>query len=273
MNYDTIVIGAGIAGLTAAIGRAERGERVLLLAKGHGATHWASGCVDVLGDAADPLAAAAELAVTRPDHPYALTGTAALEGGLARLRAACEAAGYPFAGSPGRTLLLPTAVGALRPTSLVPTTMVAGEARQLGDGRPSLIAGLHELRDFFPPLIAANLRAQGYAADGVYLTLPPTERRREFSPLVFARLFERPDFRAAIATQLAELVRKGGYARVGLPAILGVRRATEVVRDLQQRLGALVFEIPTLPTSVPGVRLFHALEDAAVALGVRVQIG
>ena len=43
MNYDTIVIGAGIAGLMAAIGRAERGERVMVLAKGHGTTHWASG--------------------------------------------------------------------------------------------------------------------------------------------------------------------------------------------------------------------------------------
>lgn len=273
MNYDTIVIGAGLAGLMAALVRAERGERVMVLAKGHGATHWASGCVDVLDGADDPLAAAAAMADTRPGHPYALAGAAALEGGLARLRAACEAAGYPLVGSPSRALHTPTAVGALRPTSLIPATMAAGEARQLGDGRPTLIAGLHEIRDFFPPLIAANLRAQGYAADGVYLTLPPIDRRREFGPMIFARTFERPEFRAQIGEQLAELVRRGGYARVGLPAVLGLYRATEVVRDLQARSGALIFEIPTLPTSVPGARLFHALEDAVVRAGGRVQIG
>jgi glycerol-3-phosphate dehydrogenase subunit B len=273
MNYDTIVIGAGIAGLTAAIGRAERGERVLLLAKGHGTTHWAAGVVDVLDGGERPLAAVDALIARQPDHPYALAGREALEQGVARLRAACEAAGYPLVGSLDRTLLLPTAMGALRPTCLVPATMAAGESRQLADGRPTLIAGLHELRDFYPPLIAANLRAQGIPADGAYLELPPTDRRREFGPVVFARLFERDDFRAAIGLQLAEQVRRGGYARIGLPAVLGLRRAAEVVRDLQVRAGALIFEIPTLPTSVPGARIFHALEDALVRLGGRVQIG
>jgi glycerol-3-phosphate dehydrogenase subunit B len=273
MNYDTIVIGAGIAGLMAAIGRAERGERVMVLAKGHGATHWASGCVDLLDGGDDPLAAVERLAAERPEHPYARAGAAALERGLEWLRAACEAAGYPLVGSPRRTLLLPTAMGALRPTALVPATMVAGDSRQLADGRPTLIAGLHELRDFFPPMIAANLRAQGFAADGAYLQLPPTDRSKEFGPMIYARLFERPEFRAEIGRQLAEHVRRGGYARVGLPGVLGLRRAGEVVRDLQARAGALIFEIPTLPTSVPGARLFHALEDAFTAAGGRVQIG
>jgi glycerol-3-phosphate dehydrogenase subunit B len=273
MNYDTIVIGAGIAGLMAAIGRAERGERVMLLAKGHGTTHWASGCIDLLDAGDDPLGAVERLAAERPEHPYALAGAAALERGLERLRVVCQAAGYPLVGSPRHTLLLPTAMGALRPTALAPATMAAGESRQLADGRPTLIAGLRELRDFFPPMIAANLRAQGVAADGAYLQLPPVERSKAFGPMIYARLFEREEFRAAIGRQLAEHVRRGGYARVGLPAVLGLRRAAEVVRDLQARAGALIFEIPTLPTSVPGARLFHALEDALTAAGGRVQIG
>ncbi len=273
MNYDTIVIGAGITGLMAALGRAERGERVLLLAKGHGTTHWASGCVDLLDADDDPLAAITRLAAERPEHPYAIAGIDALEQGLARLRAACEAAGYPLVGSATRTLLLPTAVGALRPTALVPATMAAGESRQLADGRPTLIAGLHELRDFFPPVIAANLRAQGLAADSAYLAMPPTERHREFGPMIFARLFEQAEFRAQIGGQLAEHVRRGGYARIGLPGILGLKGAATAVRDLQARAGALIFEIPTLPTSVPGARIFHALEGALLAAGGRVQIG
>ncbi len=273
MNYDTIVIGAGLAGLMAGLVRAERGERVLVLAKGHGATHWSSGCVDVLADVEDPLAAVSALAERHPEHPYALAGAAALEGGLARLRAACEAAGYPLVGSPGRNVLLPTAVGALRPTSLIPATMSAGDSRQLADGRPTLVVGLREVRDFFPPLIAANLRSQGYAAEGVYLDMPPVGRRREYGPMIFARLFEQPAFREHIGAQLAALVKRGGYARIAMPGVLGLHRATEVVRDLQARSGALIFEIPTLPTSVPGTRLFHALQDALVRAGGRVQIG
>ncbi|NCC36816.1 MAG: glycerol-3-phosphate dehydrogenase subunit GlpB, partial [Chloroflexia bacterium] len=273
MNYETIVIGAGLAGMMAALGRAERGERVMVLAKGHGSTHWAAGCLDLLADADDPLGAINQLVQARPAHPYALAGVAALEQALARVRGVAEAAGYPLVGNAGRNLLMPTALGALRPTAFVPATMVNGEARQLGDGRPILIAGLHELRDFFPPLIAANLRAQGYAAEGVYLELPPVERSHDFNPVVIARLFERPAFRAAIGRQLATLVRKGGYARVGLPAVLGLYNAVEVVRELQALSGALIFEIPTLPTSVPGMRLFHAFEQALTKAGARIQIG
>ena len=273
MRYDTIVIGAGLAGLMAALGRAGQGERVLLLARGHGATHWASGQIDLLAGAANPLAAVERLAVERPEHPYARAGVLALEAGVARLRALCADAAYPLVGNLHQRLLLPTALGALRPTTLAPATMVAGESRQLADGRPTLIAGFPELRDFFPPLAAANLRAQGFPANDRYLTLPPVGRQQGFDPLVLARLFERAEFRAEVGRQLAAEVRRGGYARVGLPAVLGLRHATAVVRDLQAHAGALIFEIPTLPPSVPGMRLYYALEEALLRLGGRVQLG
>ncbi len=273
MHYDTIVIGAGLAGLMAALRRAEQGERVLVLAKGHGATHWVSGQIDVLAGDANPLAGVARLAAEHSEHPYARVGLAALEAGIARLRALCADAAYPLAGNLHQRLLLPTALGALRPTTLAPATMVAGESRQLGDGRSTLIAGFRELRDFFPPLAAANLRAQGFPADGCYLTLPPTGRRQGFDPVILARLFETAEFRAEVGRQLAEHTQRGGYARVGLPAVLGLRQATEAVRDLQARAGALIFEIPTLPPSVPGIRLYQTLEAALLRLDGRVQLG
>ncbi|WP_298821407.1 glycerol-3-phosphate dehydrogenase subunit GlpB [Chloroflexus sp.] len=271
--YDTIVIGAGLSGMMAAIGRAERGEKVLVLAKGYGATHWSTGCIDLLAGCDDPFHGITQLAAQRPHHPYALAGPTMIEGGIARLRAICEAAGYPLVGNLNRHMLLPTALGALRPTTFAPVTMIAGDARQLRDGRPTLIAGFAELRDFFPPLIAANLRAQGIAATAAQLAMPPVGRQRDFSPATLARLCEQPAFRASLGEQLAALARQGDYARIGLPAILGLKHATEVVRDLQNRAGALVFEIPTLPVSVPGMRLYQILEDEFLRLGGRIQLG
>ena len=44
---DLLVIGAGLAGLQAAITAAQAGARVRLIAKGLSATHWAAGTVDV----------------------------------------------------------------------------------------------------------------------------------------------------------------------------------------------------------------------------------
>jgi glycerol-3-phosphate dehydrogenase subunit B len=206
-----------------------------------------------------------------PDHPYAIIGIAQIGRAIERLRALCADAGYPLAGSGERNMLLPTALGALRPTAYAPLTMVNGDLRNY-NGR-LLVAGFRELRDFFPPMIAANLRAQGYHAEEVYLELPPAGRSLDFSTVTFAHLFEQPTFRHVVGLQLRKLVSSGRYDRVALPAVLGLEQAAAVVSELQATVGTLVVEIPTLPPSVPGMRLFRLLEQAVERAGVRVQIG
>jgi glycerol-3-phosphate dehydrogenase subunit B len=82
LSYDVVVLGAGVAGLTAATRLAERGARVCVLAKGVGSTHLAPGTVDVLGYAPErvdsPGAALADFTAAHPDHPYALMGADAI---------------------------------------------------------------------------------------------------------------------------------------------------------------------------------------------------
>jgi glycerol-3-phosphate dehydrogenase subunit B len=271
---DTIVIGAGFAGLMGALTLAQAGRAPLLLAKGQGATHWTGGTVDVWGGADNPRAALADLIAQRPDHPYARVGLAGIAEALATFRGLMEAAHYPYVGSLDHNVLLPTALGALRPATLLPATMAAGDARLSGgeDGGPPLfIAGFRELRDFFPPLVAANLSAQGIAARGAYLKLPPINRKLDFNTRTFAQLFDDPAFRQDVGRQLRQL--KGDATRIGLPAVLGLRDPLGVVADLQRLSGAQVFEIPTLPPSVPGMRLFAIFQDAIVKAGGRLQIG
>ena len=265
---DTIVIGAGLAGLMGALVLAQAGRAPLLLAKGQGATHWTGGTIDVWGAADSPRAALADLIAHQPDHPYARAGVAGVVEALDQFRGLMEAAHYPYVGSLDRNVLLPTAVGALRPAALLPATMAAGDARL---GGPLLIAGFRELRDFFPPLAAANLSAQGITARGAYLKLPPISRKLDFNTRTFAQLFDDPAFRQDIGRQLREL--KGDATRIGLPAVLGLRDPLGVVADLQRISGAQVFEIPTLPPSVPGMRLFAIFQDAIVQAGGRLQVG
>ena len=52
-SYDVLVIGAGLAGLSAAAKLAEGGAKVMLIAKGVGGTHLAPGTIDVLGYSGD----------------------------------------------------------------------------------------------------------------------------------------------------------------------------------------------------------------------------
>src|SRR5262245_36047220 len=268
--HDTIVIGAGLAGLMGALALAEAGRKPLVLAKGQGATHWTAGTIDVWGgDGSRGLRDELEaLTAARPDHPYARAGVAGVEEALARFRALTEAARYPYVGGLERNVLLPTAIGALRPAALLPATMAAGDSRLDG---AVLLAGFHELRDFFPPLAAANLTAQGISARGVYLRLPPIKRRLDFNTRTFAQLFEDSAFREDVGRQLR--AQRGDATRIGLPAVLGLDDPLAVVADLQRLSGAQIFEIPTLPPSVPGMRLFKIFRDAITQAGGRLQIG
>ncbi len=266
---DIIVIGAGLAGLMSGLALADAGRRPLVLAKGQGATHWTSGTLDVWGAAEGGLREAVQaLLAERPQHPYARAGLDGLEAAIERFRALAEAARYPYVGSLDRNVLLPTALGALRPAAFFPATMAAGDMRL---GGPVLLAGFRELRDFFPPLAAENLSAQGYPARGIYLNLPPIKRRLDFNTRTFAQLFDDPAFREDVGRQLR--AARGDATRIGLPAVLGLADPLGVVADLQRLSGAQIFEIPTLPPSVPGMRLFAIFRNAIVRAGGRLQVG
>jgi glycerol-3-phosphate dehydrogenase subunit B len=273
LHFDVVVIGAGTAGLTAGALLAEGGARVCVVAKGVGSTHLAPGTVDVLGYApgrvTEPELALGDFVAAHPDHPYALLGHDALAPALQWFAERVEAGphpGYRYVGSLERNHLLPTAVGALRPSALVPETMAPGD---VSDGGAICVAGPRALRDFHGALCAANLGQAGVEARAVEVELEVD--RADANALGLARRFDDAAFRAAFAGRLAS--RLAGAQRVGVPAFLGLRDPHGAWAELQERLDLPVFEIPTLPPSVPGMRLFEILRAALRAAGGRLVLG
>jgi glycerol-3-phosphate dehydrogenase subunit B len=273
LHYDAIVVGAGVAGLTAAARLAESGARVCVLAKGVGSTHLAAGTVDVLGYDPDRVDAPAEalpaFVAERPDHPYALVRVEAIGPALDWFAERIERGpqpGYRYLGSLERNYLLPTAIGAARPSALVPETMAAGDLRA---AEPVCAVGLRPLRDFHAALCAANVARSGVEARAV--ELPFDADRPDENALGLARRFDDPAVRRAFADRLAPMLREG--ERVALPAVLGARDPHGVWLDLESRLGRPVFEIPTPPPSVPGMRVYDALRAAVRAAGGRIVMG
>lgn len=270
LHFDAVVIGAGTAGLTAATRLAQGGARVCVLAKGVGSTHLAPGTIDVLGYAPElvrePLPAIKNLG---PDHPYSLIGADALVEALEWLLGCADAGplpGYRYVGALQRNVLLPTAVGALRPSALVPETMAAGDSEQLDR---VCIVGTHALRDMHPSLCAANLRQAAIDARAVLLELKL--ERADMSALGIARKFDDPAWRAQFCAELALALRAEEH--VGMPAMLGLRDPHGAWSDVEHRLGRRVFEIPTLPPSVPGMRLYEILRFALRAARGRLILG
>ncbi len=273
LHYDAVVIGAGTAGLVAGARLAEGGARVCVVAKGIGSTHLAPGTIDVLGYASDrvasPAAALGEFTDAHPDHPYASLGADAVAESLGWFKACVESgplAGYRYVGELKRNLLLPSAIGALRPSALVPETMAGGDAELTSR---VAVVGPRSLRDFHASLCAGNLRRAGIEARGVEIDID-LERADENS-LGLARRFDDPSWRAGFAARLA--LKLQADERVGLPAVLGARDPHGAWSDLERRLGRRVFEIPTLPPSVPGMRLFEILRSALRRAGGRLVMG
>jgi glycerol-3-phosphate dehydrogenase subunit B len=56
--------------------------------------------------------------------------------------------------------------------------------------------------------------------------------------------------------------------RVGFPAVLGMRDPIHVKEDLEAIIGVKVFEIPILPPSIPGMRIFNRFKEWLIQKGV-----
>jgi glycerol-3-phosphate dehydrogenase subunit B len=133
--------------------------------------------------------------------------------------------------------------------------MIAGDLDQPG---AMLIVGFDQFFDFFPQLVADNLREKGISADYVSLDLVSLSKQRFVTARVLADFFERSEFRVSLFEALEDALKRFSPERIGFPAVLGLHNAVSVKDDLEAKLGRPVFEIPTLPPSIPGMRL-HAI--------------
>jgi glycerol-3-phosphate dehydrogenase subunit B len=281
---DVVVVGAGLAGLTAALTAADAGATVELVAKGHATTHWTSGGIDVAAPAGatTPRDGIARLAADR-GHPYAaLAGH--LEAALAFVRQAMADEGLPYRGGLDDPLRpIPTAIGSTRPAAIVPEAQ-AGALAPWAPGERLVICGPAGFKDFWPSVAAAALsRPEAWhgapeapaEVEPLVLDWPPLGARRNLSAPIIARQFDDRAWRTATFERLArELDRHRHRAtRIAFPAVLGLNDHAAVLDDATRILPAPVFEIALVPPSVPGLRLLAAFRAAIRRRGGRIVIG
>lgn len=271
---DLLVIGAGLAGLSAALAAAEAGLRVKVVSKGLNALHWSAATFDLLGytpprpaPVREPWAAMARLPI---DHPYQVAGIDQVRAAVERFAGWTQQAGLPYRGGTvaGENFMLPSPAGAMRPVYLAPQAQCGGD---LSSEQPLLVVGFDGARDFYPHLLAEHLNQQGRSARGLVLPISLITQRRDANTVQLAAELDSPEHQRSLGAALKAAVRPG--ERIGLPAILGLNEHAKTVETLRSLAGAPVFEIPTLPPSVPGLRLTAVLRRLLARHNVRVEVG
>ncbi len=280
MKFDSIVIGGGMAGLSAALRLAEAGQKTLLMASGQSALHFSSGSVDLLESDGDPRAALPAFMAAHPDHPYGKVGIQNIEGSLADLQRHCAEEELPLMRQEHNHQRL-TPIGTLKSTWLSPDTCACVTDAPAPDA--ILLATLEGFRDFHPALAAANLATHARFAHSRILTgeirqpqLAQFSRNpHEFRSADIARLFDKQgpgqqDLLADLAREISRMVQGCGVPdcrHIVLPACLSLGLVGPRLSELERRTGCTIKEVATMPPSLIGMRMQEALKRRFMALG------
>jgi glycerol-3-phosphate dehydrogenase subunit B len=273
IEADVCIIGTGLAGLAATLFAANRGLSCVEVGQ-TGEINFASGLLDLLGvypanekqSWADPWAGIDALVRDMPDHPYARLPEEDIRTAFEEILNFLEETGLPYHRRMNQNSDVLTSLGTLKSTYCVPHTMWNGV--EAIDKKPAcLLIDIRGLKGFSARQIAAALKSEWPDLRTARVSFPDTDHLNEVFAEHMAGSLILPRNREKLARTLQPHVQDARI--VGLPAILGLYRTQQVVSDLQEMLGVPLFEIPTIPPSVPGLRLKEAFERGLRARGVR----
>jgi len=271
-KYDVCIIGTGLAGLAATLFAANRGLSCVAVGQ-TGEINFTTGFLDLLGvhpagekhEWADPWAGIDALVRDIPEHPYARLAREDIHTAFEETLTFLKESGLPYIRQMTQNSGVITSLGTLKPTYGVPQTMWNGVAAL--ENKPAcLLADFQGLKGFSARQIAAALKTEWPDLRTARVCFPDTDHLNEVFTEHMASALILPQNREKFARTLRPHIKDAQV--VGLPAMLGLYRTQEVVSDLQELIGVQLFEIPTMPPSVPGLRLKEAFERGLRAKGV-----
>ncbi len=270
-QYKTqmVVVGSGLAGFAASIFARDRGITAAQIGN-TGTIAYTTGYLDLLGSASgmvldDPWKGLEVLRRDEPCHPLSRITDDNIRTSFHRFTKALSemGVGYTEPGEHNLMALLPS--GLIKPTLSVPETMRAGIEAYKADAK-ALIINFLGMQGFSATEFVTNLEPVWRNMIATTLSFPDMESGAQVYPEVMARALEVPAIREQLAVRIKAKLTDAEC--VGLPAILGIHKPDLVHRDMQKLIGVPVFEIPTLPPAVAGIRLREMFEQVLPANGL-----
>ena len=237
MRFDTVIIGGGLAGLTAGISLQEAGQKVAIVSAGQNSMHFFSGSFEHAGPVRERVAALFAAAGVR---------TNALDG----------------------LQLMP--MGKFRPVSLTLEDVTVFPEEHIAD--KALIVNFAGFHDFFGTFLAETLEKNGTSCRIRFVRLPEMEHLRtspsEMRSVNIARLMD--EHWEKVVADIRVMLKDEDI--ILLPQVFGLKDAS-VLDKIRTALPARVAFIGTMPPSVPGIRTQMLLKRRFEVLGGTFLLG
>lgn len=259
------IVGSGLAGFASSIFALERGLTAAQVGN-TGSVAYTTGYFDLLGaqpvgsdSLVDPWAGLDALRAEQPGHPYARISNRDIRNAMSVFVDAVTAMGVDYTLPGDRNLSALTPAGTRKPTLCIPGTMAPGIDACAG-GAPTLIVDILGLQGFSAKEVVANLAPAAGKLFTASVGFPDMDSGAQVYAEVMARALQVSAHREQFAERLKAVAGHAEY--IGLPAILGVHQPDHVHREMEKLVGVRLFEIPTIPPAVPGIRLREMFEQA-----------
>lgn len=275
MKFSTIIIGGGLSGLMSGIALAKRGRDVAVISAGQSALHFSSGSLELLGRVADsevsqPLDALGGLPES---HPYRRIGVDNVRTIVREVRSVLDGAGIKVNGSEERNHYRITPFGMFKPAWLTFDDYAAVDDPKALPWRKIAIINIKGYLDFYPQFLARSLERLGVECRLASFTIEPLETLRKSTTEMRAANIARM-ITGDVIDDFANNIKilAGDADAVLMPAVVGLF-SSQPVDKLRRKVGRPLYFVPTMPTSVPGVRAQILLRNYFQHLGGRYMLG
>ncbi|NOX34078.1 MAG: anaerobic glycerol-3-phosphate dehydrogenase subunit B [Deltaproteobacteria bacterium] len=272
IETDLLIAGSGMAGMSAALFAANRGVNAFI-AGGAGGFEYSSGLLDLWGISLTkkgqitrkPWDMLEKIFENMPSHPFANQKKDTIKQAFFELTASLKAMGLAYTGYDALNSMVMTPFGTLKPTYRLPYTMKSN-VEAFKKKEPWLILDFKGLREFSAVFFKEVMKKHRKDIRTQCIEFPGTSLQSQVFTPFLARNFETDQVQQKFIKKVKPLLKKETY--LGLPAVLGVHSSEKILNILEKELGVKIFEIPTSPVSVPGIRLketmMKALENSSV---------
>jgi glycerol-3-phosphate dehydrogenase subunit B len=272
-HADLAVIGNGIAGMAAALFAANRGIHTFRVG-GASEIIFASGLIDLMGVHPvgkgilwdNPWNAIDALEQDLPVHPYARMQKKSIRLAIDEFITGLKTAGVAYKRRIEHNVQVMMPIGTVKTTYGVPKSMWKGVAAKT-KSEPCLIVGIRGLLGFSSRQITETLKSAWPELRHTTISFPDCDQSADVYTEPVARSLNLAKTRERLASRVRPFVRKA--KAIGFPAIFGIQNTDGIISDMEDRLGSQIFEIPTMPPSIPGLRIKEAMDKHLREIGVQ----